>query len=134
MLMAAGPGTTFPPYISLQEMIRGCARWAWERKRNNQSLTPKLVIYVVDHRVVNLLNSRRLDVMELLLCDNLRYWVEIIDSAGRIDRHQRASQADLPLKALLEDLGILSRKWRVFVIPPVYIGAAVECVGDILDA
>jgi hypothetical protein len=81
-LLAAGERRATPASFLLTEMIRGYAKW--QMQRGASSL--KVVIHVVAPDVLANLRSGRIDVPELLLCTDVRFWLELEDRSGMVER------------------------------------------------
>ena len=113
-LLAAGPARITAASFLLTEMLRGFARW---RKRN-QTTNISLMIYVVDPEVLNCLRSGRLDPAEILSCDDLRFWLEIEDREGAVERIPYHMPAETKIKTLMRTACNLScDKWTFGIRP-----------------
>jgi hypothetical protein len=113
MLLSAGEGRDFPPHVALIQMIRGYARLLNSHRHKR---LPKLSIHVVDHRVLELLDSERLDIAELLLPD-VRFWIEVHGGDCNVVRFATVEKSDATLLGVLRQHNLLEPKWAVSVFP-----------------
>src|ERR1017187_5322562 len=113
-LLAAGPTRITAASFLLTEMLRGFARW----RKQNQTTNISLMIYVVDPEVLNCLRSGRLDPAEILSCDDLRFWLEIEDREGAVERIPYHMPAETKIKTLMRTACNLScDKWTFGIRP-----------------
>ena len=92
---------------------------AWAAWRNTHpSVDCKLALHVVLDAVYQDIASGRIDVLELLSCADIRFFVEVVSDAGEVERRLFQTMSDLTLDAVVEDLQLSPAQWRVKVTPP----------------
>lgn len=111
-LLASGGGSPFPPRVSLAHMLRGYARW---HARTPEG--PRLLVHVVDEELLHELDAQRIDLLELLELEAVRFWVEVADGEGRADRELRHERLDLHLGQLAKPYFTIGTDWNATVIP-----------------
>ena len=114
MLLAAGRGRTFPPYVSLVQMVRGFRKW---RDKATARRCPSLHIHVINPVLLHMLESRRLDVEELLVASGTRFWFEIHRTMPEFIRSSEVATPNQPVVELLRAHNIPESGWRLRVIP-----------------
>jgi hypothetical protein len=120
-LLAAGgtekyPGDPlhYPERFSLIQTLR-----AWRVWRNAHEDVPcRLVLHVVSPAVYMDVASGRIDVLEILSCADVRFFVEIIQDDGGIERRPFQRGADEELGVLVEELKLPVDLWAMEVTPP----------------
>jgi hypothetical protein len=78
----------------------------------------KLALHVVLDAVYQDIASGRIDVLELLSCVDIRFFVEVVSDADELERRLFQTMPDLTLEALVEDLQLSATQWTVKVTPP----------------
>lgn len=111
-LLASGRGTPFPPRVSLAHMLRGYARW---RARTPDG--PRLLVHVIDEELLHELDAQRIDLLELVEAETVRFWVEIADGDGRAERELRHERVDMTVDQLAGPYFTTGTGWKVTVIP-----------------
>lgn len=114
-LLATG-SQEFPAITSLIEMIRGYDEWR-RGAGGTQVGTPALAIHLVDGDVLFALATGRLDPLELLTCQDLRFWVEVVRDEEDSERHLLHMPRHTTVSQLATLLGLPTRGWRVDVYP-----------------
>jgi hypothetical protein len=98
------------------EMMRAIgAEW----RRSPDAEVRRLTLYIVDPEVYMDLGSGRIDVAELLNCQDVRFWAEIATPSGGVER--RLFQEDPQNRTLgniAADLDISVENWEAEVTPP----------------
>lgn len=110
-LLATGRSSHLHPRFSLVEMIRAYARF---RRARESSL--RLTIHVVDAPAAFEMTSGRLDVGELLTAEDVRFWVEILDRHGGVQRELVTAASEDRVEAWAEQYHI-PEGWSVAVDP-----------------
>ncbi len=114
MLLAAGKRRIFPPIFSLIQMIRGFKEFDLKSK---SSLVFR--IYVVDPAVIAFIRQHPLEIEELLLCNDLRVFVEIHDNDIR-EKYQLFLNHEICIKDIA-DAYSLNSDWGVEISPNAFI-------------
>jgi hypothetical protein len=120
VVLAAGPQRTFPQSYSLQQMIRGWARW---RSQARQTL-PRLSIYVVAPEILYNLDTGRLDLASALRPDHVKFWLEIRQENQQVNRYVYEGRVDRPIRKVLKAFDITSSSWQLELIPKPCLGWA----------
>ena len=105
---------SFPARFSLIQTVRG---WSALRARNPTAHC-RLVLHTLAESVTMEIAAGRLDVLELLSCEDVRFSTEILRDDGSVERRV----FELPLRttrlaAVIEQLDLSSRQWTVEVSP-----------------
>ena len=108
----AGPG--FPARFVLIQTVRAWRDWRVRHPKSRR----KLVLHVLADSVTMEIAAGRLDVLELLSCDDVRFSAEIV----RDDRTVERRVFELPprttrLQAVTRQLDLRPRQWKVEVSP-----------------
>ncbi|MSP60263.1 MAG: SIR2 family protein [Myxococcales bacterium] len=115
-ILGGGRRRTFPRRFALIEMVRGFARW--HRARAVDDRRPvRLVIQVQRPDVLFDLASGRIEVTELLLCDDLRFWIEVAAGRPEMERQQVFFAGATPIGAVAQAVDVAGEGWSVAVIP-----------------
>ena len=104
---------TFPARFAFVEMV--CAWGEW--RRSEPSLDCRLVLHVVDPSVYREIQSGRIDVLELLLCEDIRFWAEIIEGDVLVERRQFEKSRTTLLDAIVAELALSAQHWAFEVSP-----------------
>jgi hypothetical protein len=110
--LAAGSRRTFPPYFSLLEMLRGYRRYFGDLREPRV----RMAIHVENSLILHLLNSRRIDPLEVLASDEIRFWVEIWRS-NDLTRVLEGAPGDTLISDVLKKYDIPQNGWAYSVIP-----------------
>lgn len=105
---------------------------AWRREHPHVDL--RLVMHLIQPEVYSEIASGRLDVLELLTCEDLRFWVEVRWSEAEIERRLFQLASTQPLRAVLATLNLPAPGWTFRIVPwgdPRYAQAL--NVGESLD-
>jgi SIR2-like domain len=118
-LLAAGErsqvdGRLFPARFSFVQMVRAFAQW----RREHSDEMCKFIIYLEEPTVSRDLASGRIDVAELLICEDLRFWVEVVFDSGDVDRRLFQEKACLPLRDIVRKMNLPQYGWEFSVTPP----------------
>jgi SIR2-like domain len=111
-LLAAGRTAHFPAYFSLAETIRAFGRW---RRRTGANL--RLVIHLVNPGALFEVASGRLDVVELLTADDVRFWVEVLDEGQVLERELVFAPPERTVEQIVEQFELPVRGWMLEVRP-----------------
>lgn len=126
-VLASGTTAHYPARFSLSETVRAFGRW----RRRNPAVALALRVHLMDPRALLELASGRLDVVELLTCDDVRFWVEVVDGGQVMERELVFADCDHPLSTIAERFDVPRSGWQVDVDPPPQRDS-VECTADVL--
>jgi hypothetical protein len=112
-LFAVGRGRAFPGPFSLVTMIRAFAGW----RRAHPEAGLRLVLHVIDPDVRLDIDSGRIDVLELLSCEEVRFWVEIRHDGLEAERHIELRSPETTLGEIAERYHAASPHWRAEALP-----------------
>lgn len=104
----------YPERFSFVQTLRAWAEW----RRRAPANTCRLVLHVVVDSVFQAIASGRIDVLELLSCTDMRFFVEVIGAGGELERRLFQTRPDLPLAEVVADLQLAPAEWSVRVSPP----------------
>src|SRR5262249_7577961 len=104
---------TFPARFAFVEMVRAWGEW----RRRNPSYNGRLAVHVVDPSVYREIQSGRIDVLELLLCEDVRFWAEIVEDEVLLERRQFKKGETTFLGDIVKELGLSANHWSFEVSP-----------------
>jgi hypothetical protein len=105
---------TYPERFSFVQTVRAWAAW-----REREPDAPcRLALHVVLDAVYHDIASGRLDVLELLSCRDIRFFVEVISDAGEVERRLVQAMPDVTLRSIVQDLQLSPAHWHVEISPP----------------
>jgi hypothetical protein len=107
----------FPARFTFMEIVRAWGEW----KRGNPADTACLTLHITDPEVCREIASGRIDVGELLLAEDLRFWAEIVERDGSLERRLFHKLPTATLADLVDELGLSSDYWTFDVSPPASI-------------
>jgi hypothetical protein len=113
-LIAAGSGRDWHPNFSLIEMVRGARRFVSRRS----TACPSVQIHVVEPKVIFSLQAGELPIAELLSCEEIRFWVEIVNADGDRERHLTFQGENVSIGELVSLFSIPVPGWTVETLPP----------------
>lgn len=105
---------TFPARFAFVEMVRAWGEW----RRANNAHGMRLALHVVDPSVFRELASGRIDVLELLGCEDIRFWAEIVERDVIVERRPFHEQESTTLGQILDKLYLDVKHWTFEVSPP----------------
>ena len=122
LLAAGAPDTTeaqanvriYPERFSFVQIVRAWATW----RKQNPAVGCRLALYILSDSVYQDIASGRIDVLELLSCTDIRFFVEILAQTGELERRLFQSMPGETLKSLVDRLGLSPRHWTLEVTPP----------------
>jgi hypothetical protein len=106
--------SNFPERFSFIQTLRAWAAW----RTAHPGPACRLVLHVVLESVYQDIASGRIDVLELLGCTDLRFFAEVVQDGGEIERRLFQTTAHLTLAAIAADLQLPAMQWQVKVTPP----------------
>jgi len=106
--------SNFPERFSFIQTLRAWTAW----RKSNPRRRCRLVLHVVLDTVYQDIASGRIDVLELLSCADVRFFVEVLQDNGEVERRLFQTTSDLTLAAIAGDLQLPSAQWQVRVSPP----------------
>ncbi|HEU0015362.1 MAG TPA: SIR2 family protein [Longimicrobium sp.] len=111
-LLASGKTRHFPSRFSLAETVRAFGRW-----RRGSGSAMRLAIHLVDPSALFEVATGRLDVVELLTCDDVRFWVEVVDGARVLERELVFAPVDKEVGEIGGDFELPADQWLFEVQP-----------------
>jgi hypothetical protein len=105
---------TYPERFSFVQTVRAWAAW---RDRNPEAPC-RLALHVVLDAVYHDIASGRIDVLELLTCRDIRFFVEVITDAGEVERRLMQELPGTTLETIVAGLQLSPAHWEVEVSPP----------------
>lgn len=126
-LLGTGKGG-FPPRFSLIETLRAFAAW---HEARGPGL--KVSIHVVDPGVLFNVATGRVDIPEILSCQDLRFWVQLVLEDAAAERQLFFAAPTLKLHELLSELDLPRSQWMLEVSPAPSNDARAEPVDTALD-
>ena len=104
----------YPARFSFIQTARAWAVWReTEPKRDC-----RLVLHVVLPSLYQEIASGRIDVLELLSCPDIRFFVEVVSAEGEVERRLFQEMPDVMLGSVVKNLHLTSAQWSVEVTPP----------------
>jgi hypothetical protein len=104
----------YPERFSFVQTVRAWAAW----RKSHPAVECKLALHVVLDSVYRDVASGRIDVLELLSCEDIRFFVEVVSEAGEIERRLFQTMPGLGVDALIHDLQLSAAQWMMKVTPP----------------
>ena len=104
----------YPERFSFGQTVRAWAAW----RKKNSSVNCKLALHVVLDTVYQDIASGRIDVLELLTCEDIRFFVEVVSEVGEVERRLFQEMPDLTLGTVVESLQLSAAEWTMKVTPP----------------
>lgn len=104
----------YPERFSFIQTVRAWAAW----RKKNPKQTCRLVLHVVLESVYQDIASGRIDVLELLSCEDIRFSVEVVSESGEIERRLFQTMPDVTLNSVVRNLQLSPVQWTVQVTPP----------------
>jgi hypothetical protein len=125
LLASGGSGTDratwsrrpFPARFTFIEIVRAWGTW----KRQHPHNTACLTLHIVEPSICREITSGRIDVGELLLAEDLRFFAEIVERDGTLERHVFYKIPETTLSDVVDELGLSPVHWTVEVSPPASI-------------
>ncbi len=115
-LLAAGRQRIFPVRMPFIQIARAYAQWRREHPRRRLRLS----LHVVAPAVTAEIGRGRLDVIELLTCTDIRFWVIVDNRHDEPLRVLLQRPAETGIDELAAELRTTGRGWHVLVYPPPY--------------
>jgi hypothetical protein len=112
-VLASGKTAHYAARFSLAEAVRAYGRW----RRQHPDGALALRIHLMDPRALLELASGRLDVVELLTCEDVRFWVEVVDGGQVLEREMVFDNRDNPLRSIAERFAVPRTGWEIDVNP-----------------
>jgi hypothetical protein len=106
--------SNFPERFSFIQTLRAWTAW----RKSHPRRQCRLVLHVMLDTVYQDIASGRIDVLELLSCADVRFFVEVLQDNGEVERRLFQTTSDLTLAAIADDLQLPAAQWQVKVSPP----------------
>jgi len=105
----------FPPRFSFIQIVRAWGQW----RRKHPDHRCRLALHVVDTSLCHDIASGRIDVLEILRCDHIRFWAEVVDSPDKLDRRLFQYMPETTtLGFICDELGLTASEWKLEISPP----------------
>jgi hypothetical protein len=104
----------YPERFSFIQTVRAWAAW----RKKKPKVDCRLALHVVTDSVYQDIASGRIDVLELLSCEDIRFFVEVVSESGEVERRLFQKMPDWTLAELIKDLQLSPSHWTVKVTPP----------------
>ena len=104
----------YPERFSFIQTVRAWAAW----RKKNPKVDCRLALHVVVDSVYQDIASGRIDVLELLSCEDIRFFVEVVSETGEVERRLFQEMPNWTLADLIKDLQLSPSHWTVKVTPP----------------
>lgn len=127
-VLASGRTAHYPARFSLAETVRAYGRW---RRRTGHPLA--LRIHLVDVRALLEVAAGRLDVVELLTCEDVRFWVEVVDGHQVLERELVFADCDDSLNGIAERFDVPRAGWTMEVSPRPRPDSKPDAVQDVWE-
>ncbi len=128
----SGKRSLFPDRLALAQIARAFGYW----KRVQPKSTFELELHTWKPTIYQELASGRLDLIEMLSSDDIRFWAEIVESDGAVERRLFHEEPGFEIRALLERLEAPADGWTLEVSPApspdLELRPARECLDDSL--
>ncbi|MBW3655601.1 MAG: SIR2 family protein [Gemmatimonadetes bacterium] len=111
-VLASGRTAHYPARFSLAEAIRAYGRW---RRRTPSAVALK--VHVVDPGALLEVTTGRLDPGELMTCDDVRFWVEVVDAGQVLEREMVFGGCEDPVGDLASRFDVPGAGWEMEVNP-----------------
>jgi hypothetical protein len=105
---------TYPERFSFVQIVRAWAAW----RDQNPTIARRLALHVTLDSVYQDIASGRIDVLELLGCKDIRFFVEILTDTGELERRLFQEMPDKTLDSVVHELGLSADYWELTVTPP----------------
>jgi hypothetical protein len=109
----AGKRSQFPERLALAQVARAFGYW----RRVQPSSRFELELHTWKPAIYQELASGRLDLIELLSSETLRFWAEIVESSGAVERRLFHERPDFSVGSLLARLELPAEGWTLEVSP-----------------
>lgn len=109
----SGQRARFPDWLALAQVVR--AYGYWRRSRPESRFAVELRVW--QPSILHELASGRLDVLELLVSEDIRFWVEIVEPGGTVERRLFHESPLFELAALFDRVELPLDGWTVEVVP-----------------
>lgn len=120
----------FPERFSFAQIVRAWGAW----RRDQPDVPCRLALYVMADNLLQDIAGGRIDVPELLTCADLRFFAEVVGSAGELERRLYQVAPEAPLGDIVDDLQLEPACWRVFVSPPPDPNTAAQALDETIRA
>jgi hypothetical protein len=105
----------FPTRFSFFQTVRKWGMW----RRAHPDNGCRLVLHIVDSALAREIASGRIDVLEILRCDDIRFWAEIVEGSDKFERRlfERRPESTT-LHDICRELSLSPQEWELEVSPP----------------
>jgi len=114
MIVAGGPSSPYPPLHAAIQTIRGIRDWY----RSHPLSKVRVVLHLVDPNIWFNISSGRLNLVELLQCDDFQIVTLIANPDGTTSRHYRIVSKTDTLISIADSLAVPIEGWAAELLPP----------------
>lgn len=125
----SGKRSLFPERLVLAQVARAFGYW----RRVQPKSSFELEIHTWKPAVHHELASGRLDLIEMLNSEDIRFWAEIVEPGGRVERRLFHEHPSFEMRTLLERLELPSTGWTLEVMPAPSPDDVARLAEDTLD-
>lgn len=111
----SGKRSLFPDRMALAQIAR--AFGYWKSFRTGPGSGFELELHTWKPSIFQELASGRLDLIEMLSAEDIRFWTEIVESNGAVERRLFHEEPSFEMKALFERLELPAKGWTLEVTP-----------------
>jgi hypothetical protein len=105
----------FPTRFSFIQTVRAWGLW----RRAHPENRCRLALHLVDTALCRDIASGRIDVLEILHCDDIRIWAEVVETRDKFERRLfQVRPESSKLRELVEELCLTPGEWQLEVSPP----------------
>jgi hypothetical protein len=104
----------YPERFSFVQIVRAWATW----RSRNPNASCRLALHIDLDSVYQDIASGRIDVLELLSCRDIRFFVEIVSHTGEVERRLFQNMPNDRLGPLVQGLGLSPQHWTMNLTPP----------------
>ena len=104
----------YPERFSLIQIVRAWAKW----RKDDGNPNCRLALYLVQEAVYQDIASGRIDMLELLSCQDIRFFVEVATDRGEVERRLFQSLPDRSLGDIMRDVQLSPEHWTFELTPP----------------
>ncbi len=109
----SGRRSLFPDRLALAQIARAFGYW----RRVQPGSNFEVELHTWKPSIYQELASGRLDLIEMLSFESIRFWAEIVESSGAVERRLFHEHPGFEMRSLLERLELPARGWTLEVSP-----------------
>lgn len=130
----SGKRSLFPDRLALAQIARAFGYWKNNRAEADAGF--EIELHTWKATIYQELASGRLDLIEMLSTQDIRFWAEIVEPSGAVERRLFHEEPSFEMRQLFERLELPAKGWTLEVSPapsPEFdVRPAHECLNDSL--